>query len=198
MVSKLYFSPVSPGQVKQVQLYVSTDQGRDWRYVASASPGAGVFPVYTAPADGTYWFGVRAIDLRDHELVHERIGEVIRVAPAKMLFVRGLDLGRGHHLGLNGAVVDLLRLRVDRCERVVVRRKRLRLRVLPTEKRVVWVEQLRLFDYTAAATWRGLPASALSAARLQLKRYIKQTPAAWHVVSQLRTLFGMIQGSRGA
>jgi CelD/BcsL family acetyltransferase involved in cellulose biosynthesis len=59
-------------------------------------------------------------------------------------------------------------------------------------------ERLRLFDYSAAATWRGLPASALSAARLRLKRYVKQTPAIWGVVSQLRALFGTIQHSRGA
>jgi len=59
-------------------------------------------------------------------------------------------------------------------------------------------ERLRLFDYTVAATWRGLPASALSAARLRLKRYIKQTPAVWRAVAQLRAVFGMIQTSRGA
>lgn len=54
-------------------------------------------------------------------------------------------------------------------------------------------ERLRLFDYSAATTWRGLPASALSAARRRLKRYIKQTPAVWRTVSQLRAVFGTIQ-----
>ncbi len=35
-----------------------------------------------------------------------------------------------------------------------------------------WCDQhLRLYDYSAAATWRGWPASALSAARRRLKRY---------------------------
>jgi len=57
-------------------------------------------------------------------------------------------------------------------------------------------ERLRLFDYCAAATWRGWPASALSTAQRRLKRYIKQTPAAWHVVSQLRAAFGAPLGSR--
>jgi len=33
-------------------------------------------------------------------------------------------------------------------------------------------ERLRLYDYSAAATWRGWPSSALSAARRRLKRYI--------------------------
>jgi len=55
-------------------------------------------------------------------------------------------------------------------------------------------ERLRLFDYCAAATWRGLPASALSAARLRLKRYVKQTPAVWRAVSQLRAVFGLVTG----
>ncbi len=59
-------------------------------------------------------------------------------------------------------------------------------------------ERLRLFDYCAATTWRGLPASALSAARRRLKRYIKQTPMVWRVVSRLRALFGTIQQPRGA
>jgi CelD/BcsL family acetyltransferase involved in cellulose biosynthesis len=51
-------------------------------------------------------------------------------------------------------------------------------------------ERLRLSDYCAAASWRGWPASALSAARRRLKRYIKQTPAAWRIVSDLRAAFG--------
>ena len=38
---------------------------------------------------------------------------------------------------------------------------------------------LQLCDYSAAATWRGWPASVLSAARRRLKRFIKQTPAMW-------------------
>src|SRR5439155_25144902 len=49
------------GRLRQVQLYVSTDQGRDWRLAESAPPDAGSFPPYAAPNDGTYWFAVRAV-----------------------------------------------------------------------------------------------------------------------------------------
>ncbi len=52
-----------------------------------------------------------------------------------------------------------------------------------------WCDQhSRLYDYNAAATWRGWPASALSAARRRLKRTIKQTPAMWRAASRLRSL----------
>ncbi len=57
--------------------------------------------------------------------------------------------------------------------------------------------RLQLFDYTAAATWRGWPASALSAARRRLKRYIKQTPVIWRLASQFRAAFGTLQRPRG-
>ena len=56
---------------------------------------------------------------------------------------------------------------------------------------------LRLYDYSAAATWRGWPASTASVARRRLKRYIKQTPAAWRAASQLRSLYGALLGPRG-
>ena len=59
-------------------------------------------------------------------------------------------------------------------------------------------EQLRLFDYSAAATWRGWPASALCAARRRLKRTIKQTPLMWSAASQFRAAFGALFGARRA
>jgi CelD/BcsL family acetyltransferase involved in cellulose biosynthesis len=59
-------------------------------------------------------------------------------------------------------------------------------------------ERLKLFDYSAAATWRGWPASALSATRRRLKRYIKQTPAAWRAVSQLRAAASVLSRARNS
>ena len=62
-----------------------------------------------------------------------------------------------------------------------------------------WCDQhLRLYDYSAAATWLGWPASALSAARRRLKRTIKQTPAMWRAASRLRSLYGALLGPRGS
>jgi CelD/BcsL family acetyltransferase involved in cellulose biosynthesis len=58
-------------------------------------------------------------------------------------------------------------------------------------------ERLRLFDHSAAATWRGCPASILSAARRRIKRYIKQTPPVWRLALQLRATFGALFSARG-
>jgi len=44
-----------------VQLYVSTDQGANWRLEQQVEPGAGRFP-FRAPHDGEYWFQVRTLD----------------------------------------------------------------------------------------------------------------------------------------
>lgn len=47
---------------RQVELYVSTNQGRSWDLKANARPDDGHF-VYTAKDDGTYWFSTRTVDL---------------------------------------------------------------------------------------------------------------------------------------
>jgi CelD/BcsL family acetyltransferase involved in cellulose biosynthesis len=50
--------------------------------------------------------------------------------------------------------------------------------------------RLKLYDYSAAATWRGMPASSASIARRQLKRFIKQSPLAWGLVCRVRSVLG--------
>src|SRR3954470_15052349 len=55
----------NPGtRVRDVELYVSTDGGRTWTYAWQGAPSTrredNRFR-YTAPSDGTYWFGVRSI-----------------------------------------------------------------------------------------------------------------------------------------
>ncbi|CAK9019586.1 Glycerol kinase (ATP:glycerol 3-phosphotransferase) (Glycerokinase) (GK), partial [Durusdinium trenchii] len=47
-------------QPREVQLFVSTDQGGSWQQVDSARPSDNRF-TYEAPVDGTYWFAVRTI-----------------------------------------------------------------------------------------------------------------------------------------
>jgi hypothetical protein len=59
------FGRDTSNRLKQVQLYVSTDMGRDWRLVQTAPPDAGFFPPFTASTDGTYWFAVRSLDFQD-------------------------------------------------------------------------------------------------------------------------------------
>jgi CelD/BcsL family acetyltransferase involved in cellulose biosynthesis len=52
---------------------------------------------------------------------------------------------------------------------------------------------VKLYDYSAAATWRGAPASAASAARRRLKRFVKQTPSLWKLVSRVRSTLGALR-----
>src|SRR5262245_10567520 len=56
------FGQEGMAQVKQVNLFYSTDQGQDWKWHDSAQPGAAKFKTFLAPADGTYWFAVQSID----------------------------------------------------------------------------------------------------------------------------------------
>ena len=51
---------------------------------------------------------------------------------------------------------------------------------------------VKLYDHSAAATWRGWPASAESTARRRLKRFVKQTPSLWKLVSRLRATVGAL------
>ncbi len=50
--------------------------------------------------------------------------------------------------------------------------------------------RLKLFDYSAAATWRGGPLHFATMARRRLKRLIKQSPLAWSLVCRARSLIG--------
>ena len=51
---------------------------------------------------------------------------------------------------------------------------------------------VKLYDHSAAATWRGWPVSAASTARRRLKRFVKQTPSIWKLVSRLRATVGAL------
>jgi CelD/BcsL family acetyltransferase involved in cellulose biosynthesis len=58
--------------------------------------------------------------------------------------------------------------------------------------------RVELFDYSAAASWRGWPMSAASMTRRRLKRFIKQTPLIWRLVTRFRSAFGALARSRPA
>lgn len=53
-------------EIKELQLYVSRDQGRTWDLVAKATPDKDNFPYY-APSDGTYWFSVAVVDQKGQQ-----------------------------------------------------------------------------------------------------------------------------------
>src|SRR5262245_2782023 len=59
------FSQDGLAQVKQVNLFYSTDQGQSWQWHDSAQPGSAKFKTFLAPQDGTYWFAVQSIDLQN-------------------------------------------------------------------------------------------------------------------------------------
>jgi hypothetical protein len=54
-------SGTSAGRLKQLQLYVSTDQGRSWQASVSAPPEQGHFQ-FNCNRDGYYWFTVQTQD----------------------------------------------------------------------------------------------------------------------------------------
>src|SRR5262245_6925477 len=48
-------------EIKELLLFTSSDQGKNWQQIASAAPDKDAFTFY-APADGTYWFSVCVVD----------------------------------------------------------------------------------------------------------------------------------------
>jgi len=52
---------------------------------------------------------------------------------------------------------------------------------------------LPLYDFTAAATWRGAPPRWLSIPRRRIKRFIKQTPWAWRMMYHARVALGLLR-----
>lgn len=78
--------------LRRVELYVSTDEGREWRESGFADPTDRYFAEYKFPADGRYWFAVRSLDnqnryipeaLRDLvaqvKVVHDTTPPVVRM-----------------------------------------------------------------------------------------------------------------------
>jgi CelD/BcsL family acetyltransferase involved in cellulose biosynthesis len=62
-----------------------------------------------------------------------------------------------------------------------------------------WTDvDVKLWDYSAAATWRGRPLNALSFSRRRLKRFMKQTPLVWRLVCRMRATLGSLSLRRAA
>lgn len=57
-----YQTDPSERRLREIQLYVSTDQGRTWQPYANVKPDEGFF-TFTSARDGLYWFTVRTVDL---------------------------------------------------------------------------------------------------------------------------------------
>lgn len=71
-----------PQQIRELHLYVSTDQGRTWQQAAVARPDQQFFP-FSARDDGLYWFQVVTVDHR-----HERDpADLNQVRPALTILI---------------------------------------------------------------------------------------------------------------
>src|SRR5262245_34153399 len=55
--------PERKQEIRALELYVSTNQGRNWEMVGAASPAQSGFQ-FTAPVDGLYWFTVQTTDVQ--------------------------------------------------------------------------------------------------------------------------------------
>ncbi|HEV3203314.1 MAG TPA: hypothetical protein VGY77_02975, partial [Gemmataceae bacterium] len=53
--------PAHRSEIKELQLYVSPDEGKTWNPQAVAGPNQEAFPV-TVPKDGLYWFSVVVVN----------------------------------------------------------------------------------------------------------------------------------------
>ena len=52
--------PPQRGNIRELELYASSDQGRSWDQVGRELPSSSGFK-YIAPADGEYWFQIRIV-----------------------------------------------------------------------------------------------------------------------------------------
>jgi CelD/BcsL family acetyltransferase involved in cellulose biosynthesis/predicted ATP-grasp superfamily ATP-dependent carboligase len=57
---------------------------------------------------------------------------------------------------------------------------------------------LKLYDYTETASWRGMPVAWSSRGRRRIKRFIKQTPVLWSAASHVRATLGALTHSSPA
>jgi len=55
--------------------------------------------------------------------------------------------------------------------------------------------ETRLYDFLAAASWRGLPAVFFAVAFARTKRFIKQTPVLWSAFQRIRAIRGTMHAS---
>jgi len=75
--------PNRRGEVKELLLYVSDDEGKSWELVRRVNPDSKAF-VFNAPRDGVYWFSVAAIDKQGRQ----DPADITRTPPGQKVRVR--------------------------------------------------------------------------------------------------------------
>ena len=114
-------------------------------------------------------FGLTYRDCYYHMLASYDDGEVSRFGP-----------GAAH-------LLDLLHLAIDRGFRIFD------FTIGDERYKRDWCDtELKLYDFIAAATWRGALVALPMLAAQRLKRRIKQTPVVWNLFSAGRALFGAL------
>src|SRR5262245_47971566 len=58
--------PARKGEIRSLELFYSTNQGRTWEQAGVATPEQSAFS-FTAPTDGVYWFSVVVVDQRGNK-----------------------------------------------------------------------------------------------------------------------------------
>lgn len=77
------YNPSKKGEIKELLLYVSADQGQSWQQQGVAMPDRDGFFNFNAPADGVYWFNMVVVDKSGRR----EPADVFKAAPAlKVLF----------------------------------------------------------------------------------------------------------------
>lgn len=77
------YNPGKRGEIKELLLFVSADQGQTWQQHAVAVPDRDTHFTYNAPADGTYWFNMVVVEKSGRR----EPADVFKAAPAlKVLF----------------------------------------------------------------------------------------------------------------
>src|SRR5207237_6033303 len=62
MTIPIDYNPRKKGEIKELLLYVSADQGQSWQQQGVAVPERDGFFNFNAPADGVYWFNMVVVD----------------------------------------------------------------------------------------------------------------------------------------
>src|SRR5262245_54304024 len=77
------YHPSKRGEIRELLLYVSSDQGQSWQQQATGTPERDSFFNFNAPADGIYWFNMVVVD----KAGRREPADVFKAAPAlKVLF----------------------------------------------------------------------------------------------------------------
>jgi CelD/BcsL family acetyltransferase involved in cellulose biosynthesis len=155
----------------------------------------GVSNLFAKPGYAEFYRAL-AIDPATRRLVHvSRLDVGATVAAVNLgLTYRGCyyhllasyDDGKGSRFGPGAAHLnDLLHYAIDRGLRVFD------FTIGDERYKRDWCDtELKLYDFIAAATWRGALVAMPMLAALRLKRWIKQTPVLWNAFSAARAFIG--------